>query len=130
MRCSLKFFPTQKPFWDSMKPPLPHSNPDAENLPQSLHPTLGATKAPGSGLKQGWIPGRIPCTGQVLSRLFPRPTLTDPVGAGGLWWLLRCFCSVPPALSALHDQPDVLGHLCVVSIGLLLLCWDQTHMQK
>lgn len=56
--------------------------------------------------------------------MFPRPTLTDPFGAGGLRGLPRSSCSAPPALAALQDLPDLLGHLRVASIGLLRLCRD------
>lgn len=79
MKGSLKSFPTQNPFWDSVNLPVPQSNPDAENLPQSLHRALGGTKAPGAGLKRGWIPN-LP---HVCLQGQHSPTPSVPGGCGG-----------------------------------------------
>lgn len=116
MGYSLKSFPTQNPFWDSMNLPLP---PDAENLPQNLHPALRVTKAPGPGLRQGWMPCRL-CREQALPTFVsnthrprrcwgalgaPHTLLLCPPGS-------RCPARPPgtPGCSIHRAAPPLLGH--------------------
>lgn len=102
--------------------------------PQRLHTTLWITQTPGAGRKRGLGPIQALHGGKSHAYMFSirvgddaltRATLTDPVGTGWLQRLRAAPGSAPLALAALHDQPDLFRHPCVVTVGLLHVCWGK-----
>lgn len=59
------------------------------------------------------------------SKALATATLTNPISTGRPWWLPADTRSAPLVLAALHDQPNLFRDLCVVTIGLLHICWKK-----
>lgn len=98
--------------------------------------TLWITQTPGAGWKRGLGPIKALHGGKSHAYMFSirvgdealtRATLTDPVGTGWPWRLRAAPGSAPLALAALHDQPDLFRHACVVTVGLLHVCWGKPN---